>query len=119
MDTTKESAGADVSSAGVQISVGISNPEQFRNSLTCQTLLTGQRRIITGRAGIISRRPEISSSLTGTRMGPEITLGWLNGVMEELCTPLKGTEVMRSGVDPIELGVGRSMGTWCRNIEKC
>jgi len=55
--------------------------------------------------------------LTGTPMEPEIMLDWLNDAMEGLYIPLKGTEVMQSGVDRIGLGVGRYMVMWCQSIE--
>lgn len=95
MDTTKESAGVGASSAGVQISVGISSQVQCRSSPTCRISSAGQRIITTGRAETTSHPLEISLSSTGTRMGPVITLDLWKNVMEEPFTPLRATEVMR------------------------
>ena len=105
-DIKKEKVGAGVSSAGVRISVDISSQEQSRNSPGCRISSTGQRTIITGRAGIISRRLEILLSSTGMQMEPEITLDLLNDVMGKLYIPSKAIEAMQSREDHIELGVG-------------
>ena len=114
-DTTTESAGADASSAGVQISVGISNQEQSRNSPGFRISSTGQRTIINCRTGATSLRPEISLLSTGMRMEPGITLGWLSDVMEGRFIPSKVTEAMLLGVDRIELGVGPYTAMLFRN----
>ena len=72
MDITKESAGVDALSAGARTNADISNQGQFQSSPMYRISWTGPSHIITGRAGIISRPLEISSLLTGMRMGPEI-----------------------------------------------
>ena len=117
-DSTAESAGVDASSAGVQISVGILNLEQFRNSHGYRISSTGQRTIINGRAGATSLRPEISLLSTGTQMELEITSDWWNDVMEELYIPSREIEVMQLSVEHIGLGVEPYMGMWCRSIKR-
>ena len=101
-DTTAESAGADALLAGAQISVGISNLGQYRSFPMCRISWTGQKTIITGRTGIISRPLGILLSSTGTQMEQEIMLGLLNDVMEERYIRLKAIEAMRLGVELIE-----------------
>ena len=118
MGIAAEPAGAVASSVGVQISVGISNQGQFRNSPGCRISWTGPNHIIIGRAETTSHRRGISSLLTGTQMEPEIMLDWLNVVMGGLFTPLKAIEAMQLDEDRIELGVGQYMGIVCQSIEK-
>ena len=105
MDITKESAGVDASSVGVQISVGISSLGPCRNSHGFRISWTGQRHIITGRAGTISHLQGISSLSTGMQMKPEIMLVLWNDVMEKQYIPLRATEAMQLGEAPTELGV--------------
>ena len=117
MGITKGSAGVDASSAGVQISVGISSQEQFRNSPGCRISSTGQRTIITGRAETISRPQGISSLSIGMQMEPEIMSGWLSGVMVGRFIPSKAIEVMRLGVARTESGAEPYMGIVCLSIK--